>query len=281
MATGWSREEVEAIVADYLAMLGAELEERAYSKTEHRRQLTRLLNHRSDGAIERKHQNISAVLLEFGIPYIDGYKPLKNYQRLLYDTIEDRLRHSPGLITTIERDVQQLVTVPTVQDILDAIVDPPVARRPSGPRHRSPWLAKAGLRTNYLELEARNAALGSAGEDFVVRYEIARLARAGCKDLASRVERVSSTAGDGLGFDVLSFESSGRDRLIEVKTTKYGPITPFFVTPNEVRVSETRAADYHLYRVFDFRKHPRLFLKRGPISAVFAITPSEYMVRMA
>ena len=40
----WSREEVEATVADYLSMLGAELREEEYSKTEHRRALQRLLN---------------------------------------------------------------------------------------------------------------------------------------------------------------------------------------------------------------------------------------------
>ena len=40
--------------------------------------------------------------------------------------------------------------------------------------------------------------------------------------LAARVDRVSETRGDGLGYDVLSFETSGRERLIEVKTTNYG-----------------------------------------------------------
>src|SRR3990172_9157887 len=116
MRRDWSREEVEATVASYLAMLGAELEGRPYSKTEHRSHLSKLLNNRSAGAIERKHQNIGAVLLEFGLPYVDGYKPLRNYQQLLYDTIADRLKHTPELVTTIERDLQQLVTVPAVDD---------------------------------------------------------------------------------------------------------------------------------------------------------------------
>jgi hypothetical protein len=46
----WSREEVEAIVADYLQMLTLELAGQSYSKTEHRRKLQTRLNNRSDGS---------------------------------------------------------------------------------------------------------------------------------------------------------------------------------------------------------------------------------------
>ena len=46
-----------------------------------------LLQGRSDPSIERKHQNISAVLLEMGLPFIDGYKPLRNYQRPLLPAV--------------------------------------------------------------------------------------------------------------------------------------------------------------------------------------------------
>ena len=40
---------------------------------------------RTDPSIEFKHSNISAVLVERGQPYIDGYKPRGNYQRMLGD----------------------------------------------------------------------------------------------------------------------------------------------------------------------------------------------------
>jgi len=46
---------------------------------------------------------------------------------------------------------------------------------------------------DYLALEANNRSLGAAGEDFVVRFEIARLLAARQERLATRVERVSST----------------------------------------------------------------------------------------
>ena len=68
MATDWSREEVEATVADYFAMLEAELARTQYDKAEHRRQLPPMLDARSEGSIEFKHQNISAVLIALPQP---------------------------------------------------------------------------------------------------------------------------------------------------------------------------------------------------------------------
>ena len=67
MAQDWTRAEVEAAVADYFAMLRAERSGVPYNKTEHRRGLSKLLNGRTDGSIERKHQNISAALIELGM----------------------------------------------------------------------------------------------------------------------------------------------------------------------------------------------------------------------
>ena len=64
----WRREEVELIVADYLSMLLQELAGQPYNKTAHRRLLRQRLPARSDGSIEFKHANISAVMLEMGYP---------------------------------------------------------------------------------------------------------------------------------------------------------------------------------------------------------------------
>ena len=133
---------------------------------------------------------------------------------------------------------------------------------------------------DYLQREAANASLGSAGERFVVAFERARLLAAGHDRLASRVEHVSETQGDGCGFDVLSYEQSGRERLIEVKTTRYGARTPFFVSTNEVRVSEWNAEQYHLYRIYGFRRDPKLFAVSGALSTRFALDPTQFVARI-
>ena len=64
-------------------MLSAELDNKKYSKSNHRRNLLPFLDNRSEGSIEFKHQNISAVLSNLGQPFIKGYLPRINYQRTL------------------------------------------------------------------------------------------------------------------------------------------------------------------------------------------------------
>ena len=129
---------------------------------------------------------------------------------------------------------------------------------------------------DYLAREARNASLGAAGEEFVLQFEHARLGASGANRLADRVERVSRTRGDGLGYDILSFEADGRERLIEVKTTRFGPMTPFFASSNEVEFSSTRAEHYHLYRVFRFERAPKLFWLSGSLRQSVVLQPASY-----
>lgn len=280
MAEDWSREEVEAAVADYLVMLQAERSGIPYSKTEHRRALSRLLNARTDGSIERKHQNISAILIELGMPYVEGYKPLRNYQQLLFEVVASQVQARGELHATLSAEARQPATVPTVDNILDALVDPPTesSREPIYARMRESWLVKPTV--DYLALEASNRSLGVAGEEFAVRFEQARLIAAHQERLAASIERVSATRGDGLGFDILSYDSDGRERLIEVKTTAYGPATPFFVTRNEVAVSHKSAPQYHLYRIFSFRRRPRLYQKAGQIDHAFALDAVQFLARV-
>lgn len=284
MARGapWTRAEVEATVAAYLDMLALELQGRAYNKTQRRGALRQVLHGRSDTAIERKHQNISAVLIELGFPYIDGYKPLGNFQELLRDVVEERLTGSGSLVALVEDTVQKPVEVPTVDDILAALVDPPPPRSPPSTRYpRERRVPRPPTRTNYLAREVRNAALGRAGERFVLRFEQARLMAAGREALAARVEQVSVTRGDHEGFDILSFETGGAERLVEVKTTGFGRYTPFFVTPNELSVSRQEAESYHLYRVFSFRQEPKLFTLGGALDRNLQLEASEFIARIS
>jgi hypothetical protein len=83
----WTDEENDLIVADYFAMLADDVSTRRYSKAEHRRALLPLLNDRSEGSVEFKHQNISAVLKGLGEDWIPGYKPAFNFQMNLVDAV--------------------------------------------------------------------------------------------------------------------------------------------------------------------------------------------------
>ena len=61
--------------------------------------------------------------------------------------------------------------------------------------------------SDYSERQEQNSKVGHRGEKFVVRHEVDRLVKAGRHDLADKVEWVSKTQGDGLGYDVLSFDA--------------------------------------------------------------------------
>src|SRR5688572_5294099 len=91
--TAWSPEEIEAVVDDHFHMLSLELSGRPYNKAQHRRQLLPRLSNRSESAVELKHQNISAILMELNAPWIIGYKPRRNYQLALYSAVVVRLTH--------------------------------------------------------------------------------------------------------------------------------------------------------------------------------------------
>jgi hypothetical protein len=277
MSEAWSQEEVEAAVADYFVMLVKELRGEPYSKAEHNRQLQNLLTTRTRGSVERKHQNISAVLIDIGYPYIDGYKPLGNYQDLLGIVVRERLSGEKRLQEVVSAVVTADVRAePEIDNVLGIVVPPPVQDRETGRiyDHQRPRVAMP--RRNYLEIEARNQSLGRAGEELVLRFEHERLWRAGKRDLADRIEHVAQTQGDGLGYDIQSFEVDGRDRLIEVKTTRFGALTPFFASRNEVEFSEERQGDYQLYRLFNYRARPRLFTLAGSLRASCELEPFNY-----
>jgi hypothetical protein len=163
-----------------------------------------------------------------------------------------------------------------VEDILSVLVAPPeredglVRLQTSPPRRNS-------VKRNYLKTEAENRSLGVAGEEFVLQYEHARLWRAGKRRLAEQVEHVAKTQGDGLGYDILSFEASGQERLIEVKTTRFGEFTPFFASRNEVDVSENKQTEYQLYRLYSFRREPKLYVLPGSLARTCTLDPFQFI----
>jgi len=277
--TDWTRGEVEATVAVYFKMLEWELRGEAFNKAEENRQLQQLLPGRSRGAIEFKLANISAVLNEVGYPSIEGYKGRSNYQDLLSEVVEERVAQARGL----ENLVRESVTKPAddkramPEDLLSILVPPPKSDRDERKSfvretsRRAPLLSR-----NYLEMEARNRSLGSAGEKLVMEFEHKRLWTAGQKTLADRIEHVAAKGQDYLGYDIASFETDGRERFIEVKTTRYGSLTPFFASRNEVAVSETIEDSYHLYRLFKFSAEPKLFTLQGALRRSCQLDPVLY-----
>lgn len=278
-AENWSQIECDLIVKDYLAMLFVEMQGEKYNKTEHRRKLSAQLNNRTESSVEFKHQNISAVLIKHGYPYITGYKPAFNYQQLLKETVLAYLKADAEKIE-IETDklIESETAIPEQVDWKRILTEPPELITQSTYKDALNTAREFIPRLyNYGEREARNRKLGICGEELVLKYEQQRLMQAGRRDLANEIEWTSKEKGDGAGYDIRSFdETCEAERFIEVKTTNLGKYQPFLISDNEVAFSDEHANQYALYRVFQMKADPRIFTLYGRIGQHVDLLPKVY-----
>jgi hypothetical protein len=274
----WTEAEVALVVADYFDMLRKELFGEKYVK-KHRNARLRSrpeLSGRTTGSVEYKHQNISAVLVGLGLPYIRGYKPAANFQGLLAQQVKTFLDENPTHLDQLEAtpDLTPALAPPVTDP--DAVFEERPEFIPVPPPGK-PWLSRKGRRTDFARRDAENRRLGELGEMFVVELERARLRRERRDDLAGAVRWATRDFGDGLGYDVLSFdESDDSEQLVEVKTTGHGKYHSFYVTATEVRCSEDVPAKFRLYRVFEFAREPRVFVLPGALTASCRLEPVQY-----
>lgn len=106
-----------------------------------------------------------------------------------------------------------------------------------------------GSFTNHIENNKKKARIGALGELLVLQYEQERLKSIGVN---KEPEHKSKSEGDGLGYDILSYDEKGKEIFIEVKTTSNGANTPFYITKNELQKSKDTKDRYFLYRLYDF-----------------------------
>ncbi len=226
--TNWRNDELDAIVADYFSMLRAELSGEAYVKSRHSTALMAKIG-RTHRSVEFKHQNISAVLDELGMPWIPGYKPKLNFQNAIFDAIDRYLTTHPGMLEPVVTS-QPAPTLPA-----EVFVAAPAPRPTSNQIPER--LRRLVTKFDPVERDHLNRSLGKAGEAFVVDLERHRLTRGNRTDLAGKVRWTAVEDGDGAGYDVSSFSLEGTPRFIEVKTTNGSARTPFFITRNEFSIA--------------------------------------------
>ncbi|HYG85643.1 MAG TPA: DUF3883 domain-containing protein [Azospirillum sp.] len=259
----WSLDEVTATVEDYFDMYRAEMAGTPYNKAQHNEALRKRLNSRTKSSVELKHQNISAILQDMGLRWLGGYLPRGNTQLLLKATVTDFVDQHPELFDIVKQ--------PASAPAGDAIVSAPAIDQVQRVAK-----ARRGVRIDFAECEARNRELGRAGEKWALQLLRSRLEQDGRADLAQRVRLISDEIGDGLGYDIESFDKDGQALYVEVKTTN-GPITaPFLISANEVLVSEELGNRYVILRVFDFASAPRAYTLRGSVKETCQLTPQVY-----
>lgn len=268
----WTDEENDLIVADYFVMLQDDCAKRPYSKAEHRRRLLPFLNGRSEGSVEFKHQNISAVLKGLGETFIPGYKPAFNYQASLEPAVVRWLdRHPEWFARKLDANAAfGLADEPSLW------IGPAPTQSNQPPPQELEQMLRIARKFDVAGRDERNQVLGRAGEERVLRHEQSSLRSAGRGDLAQKVEWVSQTQGDGAGFDIASFAEDGSLRLIEVKTTNGWERTPFFISRNELDVANERRREWCLVRLWDFSRDPKAFELRPPLEAHVTLTATNF-----
>ena len=135
---------------------------------------------------------------------------------------------------------------------------------------------------DYGLLQEESKRVGDRGEEFVFNFEKATLEGEGRADLAADVLWVAREVGDGAGYDIRSFGLDGRPRYIEVKTTKLGALTPFYITSAELDFARRHQGEYAIYRVFDVDGGaPEFYTLEGDLDTLLAVEPVTYRARPA
>jgi len=201
MAGDWTDEQNDAIVADYFAMLADDIAGRPYSKAEHNRLLQAMIG-RPRGSIEYKHQNISAVLKGLGEDWIPGYKPAFNFQASLVDAVVRWLKLHPDWLAPAAR-MGMGKSQSALREEAMLWIGPPPTHSNAPPPDELEQMTAIARKYDVAERDARNRALGLAGEERVLAHERASLSppagaislsgSAGCR--MSMVTALAMTSG--------------------------------------------------------------------------------------
>ena len=259
-------------------MFADDIAGRHYNKAEHNRRLQAIID-RPRGSIEYKHQNISAALMGLGEGWIPGYKPAFNIQGSLVDAVARWLDRHPDWLAPAAR-MAMGPSSSGLQDVAMLWIGPPPTHSNAPPPKELEQMSAIARKYDVAERDARNRALGRAGEERVLAHERASLLVAGRTDLADRIRWVSHIDGDGAGYDIRSFDTDGADRLIEVKTTNGWERTPFHITRNELSVAEVHREGWRLVRLWNFAREPRAFELRPPLEAHVSLMATSYQASL-
>jgi hypothetical protein len=138
-----------------------------------------------------------------------------------------------------------------------------------------PIVLKKGIKSDYSRKEEQNRKTGISGESYILSIENQKLKNLG---LPLKAEWVSQNQGDGLGYDIVSYNENKEKIYIEVKTTKGLEGDRFFITATELEACKQYGDNYYLYRLFDFMKTNKIAIYRGAEVERLCNSPFQYAV---
>lgn len=125
--------------------------------------------------------------------------------------------------------------------------------------------------------------LGFAGELMVLNYERNFLISNGKEELLKKVKHVSKEDGDGAGYDILSCDLDGNIKYIEVKTTKRGNDSPFYITDSELEFSRLYPSNYYFYRLYNYdvkNNCAEFYSIQGDLNQRLRLKPQIYLANV-
>jgi len=141
---------------------------------------------------------------------------------------------------------------------------------------------------DYLAEHARKEEIGKFGEALTMLKEKQRLKDSENDELIKKSEEVewsSKEIGDGLGYDIKSYDISDNgdiiDKFIEVKTT-LGSDKAFEITAKEVNKSKelSKIGKYVIVRVYNVNLKNMMYeyyFEEGPITNNYELYPTEFL----
>ncbi|MFB1077172.1 DUF3427 domain-containing protein [Photobacterium damselae] len=193
---------------------------------------------------------------------------VKNQQNSVSEELLALYQWSPGT-TKIDDNLKNI----SATKLMESPIPKALNKMPTKTRKSS-----RKSKVNWAERDEHNRNLGLAGERLVVQYEKKHLININRPDLAEKVEH-TALDDDYAGYDVVSFDDDGREKYIEVKTTKQSANTAFFISRNEVQVSRDKGNQYWLYRVYHFNSETgiaKFYSVNGPIDNMFDLQPENF-----
>lgn len=248
----WTGADLAVVVGDYVAQLEKALAGKPVDRATHDRTV-RFVTGKSDMPIMCKQGEISAVLSLIGLPILKDQPPRWSYDEALLDAVEQQLAAKPALLTAAVRPAA-LFAAPTAIPLIETA--------PPRPMPMDERLVRIIQRFDMSSREAEDRFLRGLGVASVIAHEARRLSDRGRPDLAGKIRPAGP--GDPEGCDVISFGLDEIPRLVVVKTTLAGEVSPFGLSHAEFALAQAQPSAFRIRRVYDLLGEARFYRLKPP-----------------
>ncbi len=236
--------------------------------------------------IKREHNFNAIVKRRILMEFKNKDKIMKDwttyeYSHFLYTSLGKPLR-AQSAPSELKAYSETEKDYPALRTVKPQFIEGEIEKTTKKPNAKIPG-RKVGKPVDFEVENRKNKAIGNRGEDIVMKAEKAHLKSKGKTSLADKVKKEAGT-DDSLGYDILSFDESGDEKYIEVKSTN-SPFTTnvnFHISDNQYKIAKKLDNKYYFYIVFNVKsKSPEIWMIKNPMqyeSKGLDLSPTNYRV---